>query len=233
MTQEFLESPTSIDELYLAKSPDEVAGARPYITGDIFRDIPIPGFEGTGYGIVLTHPCSMRSDGVKLAEKLLIARVAESNEIPIKRWRDGYYKIMPLPEIMNSHYTARFDEIGLVRSELLCSTERLACLTPYGINLLQQRFIWFLTRFLVPTYRLNKTTRAVFEEAELCEEWVSTIKESGGEEQEAADKFHEWIRSEVSGMSFQDMLAEPQRRAGVCREMQLHLKKHYRAGVPQ
>ena len=83
MTQEFLESPASIDEIYLAKSPGEVENARPYLTGDIFRKVQIPGVERTGHGIVLTHPCSMRSDGVNLADKLLMASVVESNEIPL------------------------------------------------------------------------------------------------------------------------------------------------------
>lgn len=228
MTQEFLESPASIDEIYLAKSPGEVENARPYLTGDIFREVQIPGVESTGHGIVLTHPCSMRSDGVNLADKLLMASVVESNEIPLEKWRNGYYKVMPLPGFMDSHYSAMFDEIGLVRSELLKSTERLACLTPFGINLLQQRFIWYLTRFLAPTYRLDKATRTVLVEAELCEEWVIAVREGVGEEQEAMRKFHEWVRSRNEmGSSFQEILDEPQRRAGVRRAMQRHLSNVY------
>lgn len=134
MTQEFLENPASIDEIYLAKSPGEVENARPYLTGDVFRTVQIPGVESTGHGIVLTHPCSMRSDGVNLADRLLMASVVESNEIPLEKWRIGYYKVMPLPGLMDSHYSARFDEIGLVRSDTLHLTERLACLAPFGIT---------------------------------------------------------------------------------------------------
>lgn len=193
MTQEGLEYPSSLDEIYLARSPSEVEGARPFLTGDVFRAITIPGVDNTGHGIIITHPCSMRSDGVELAEKLLLAHVSPSPAIPLKRWRKGYFKVMPLPDMMDGNWSAKFAEIGLVRSEHLLSSERTACLTLYGINLLQQRFIWYLTRFLVPTHLLSEVAESVFEEAELCEEWVVSVRETGGDEQRAARSFHEWI----------------------------------------
>lgn len=65
-------------------------------------------------------------------------------------------------------------------------------------------------------------------EAELCEEWVSAVREGVGDEQEAMSKFHEWVRSrDETGRSFQEMLDEPQRRAGVRRAMQRHLSNVY------
>ncbi len=220
MTEDALESPSSADELYLAASADEVEAARPVMTGDVFSEIEIPGTDGTGLGIVLTHPCSMRVDGVNLADRLLMARVATSTNVPLHKWATGHFKVMPLPGLLGAHYSASFDEIGRVASGVLASSERVACLTPFGINLLQQRFVWHLTRFLAPTHRLGESAEAVFEEADLCEEWVAASIEAGADAGEAAMSFHDWIRSaDESGVVRQELLAEPQRRAGLRREM--------------
>ena len=71
MSPDTLECPDAAEHLYLAASPDEVPIARPVMTGDVFTDIAVPGLDGTGLAIVLTHPCSMRVDGVNLAPRLL------------------------------------------------------------------------------------------------------------------------------------------------------------------
>lgn len=225
MTDDALEAPGSAEDLYLASTPDEVQPARPILTGDVFDAIEIPGTSSVGLAIVLTHPCSMRRDGVHLAERLLMARVKEAPEIPLHMWPTGHFKVMPLPGLVEGHYVASFDEIGLVASEVLSHDARVACLTPFGINLLQQRFVWHLTRFLAPTHRLGEASDAVFEEADLCEEWVAAASESGVPPEEAASSFHEWIReSDASGASRQTLLTEPQRRAGIRREMREYLR---------
>lgn len=231
LADEALESPGSPSDLYLASSPAEVEQARPFMTGDVFRGVTIPGAtpdtapDDEGLGIVLTHPCSMRVDGLRLAPRLHMARVAISEEIPLRKWRDGHFKVMPLPELAGEHQAARFEDMGLVESASLLSERRIACLTPYGIHLLQQRFIWYLTRFSVPTHRLAEATEAVFEEAELEEEWVSRAAESGAARQASVEAFHQWIRSpDQSGSSRQEQLGDPQRRAGIRRAMRLHLK---------
>ncbi len=129
-----------------------------------------------------------------------------------------------MPELAGEHRTARFEEMGLVESAMLRPESRVTCLSPYGVHLLQQRFIWYLTRFLVPTHRLADTTAAVFEEAELEEEWVSRSAERGAEQQASVEAFHHWIRSsDDSGTSRQQQLADPQRRAGIRRAMRLYL----------
>ena len=83
MSQDALERPDAAEHLYLAASPEEVPIARPLMTGDVFTDIVVPGLDNAGLAIVLTHPCSMRVDGVNLAPRLLMARVAPSNPIPL------------------------------------------------------------------------------------------------------------------------------------------------------
>ena len=106
---------------------------------------------------------------------------------------------------------------------------RTACLTPHGVHLLQQRFIWYLTRFLAPTHRLAEATEAVFEEADLQEEWVETFLAQGSYPQEAAEAFHEWIRSpDSSGVPRQDQLKKTDLRPGLRRQVRTHLQEKFR-----
>ena len=99
LSNEALEAPNSPSDLYLASSPEEVEQACPFMTGDVFEGISIPGLpvESEGLGIVLTHPCSMRADGVRLIPRLHVASVATSQQIPLRKWSDGHFKVMPLP----------------------------------------------------------------------------------------------------------------------------------------
>ena len=226
MAEAALECPDAAEDLYLAAKRDEVEAYRPVLTGDVFEDVAIPGVGGRGLGIVLTHPCSMRADGVTLAKRLLLARVSASSEIPLGRWKGGHFKVMPLPRLMDEHHSALFEEMGMVESTVLPRTNRVACLTPYGINLLQQRFVWHLTRFLVPTHRLGEVSEAVFEEVDLCAEWVSEASSAGGDPSAAERAFHEWIRSRnESGSRRQDLLRVPQRRAGIRQEMKSQIAR--------
>ena len=226
MSAEALEAPGSPSDLYIASSHAEVEQARPFMTGDVFDGVIIPGLspESEGLGIVLTHPCSMRADGVRLIPRLHVARVAASQQISLRKWQDGHFKVMPLPELDGGHYAVRFEQMGLVESASLLPAKRIACLSPYGIHLLQQRFIWYLTRFLVPTHRLAEATAPVFEEAELEEEWVTQAIQRGAERDASTAAFHQWVRSpDESGTSPQEQLTDPQRCAVVRRAMRHHL----------
>ena len=229
MSQDALERPDAAEHLYLAASPEEVPLSRPLMTGDVFTDIVVPGLDNAGLAVVLTHPCSMRVDGVNLAPRLLMARVVPSNPIPLKAWRSGHFKVMPLPELLGAHHSALFDEIGLVESSTLPKHVRTACLAPHGVHLLQQRFIWYLTRFLAPTHRLAEATDEVFEEADLQEEWVETSVDHGDDPRNAADTFHEWIRSpDSSGVPRQDQLKKTDLRPGLRRQVRTHLQEKFR-----
>ena len=224
MSGDTLECPDAAEHLYLAASRDEVPDARPVMTGDVFADVAVPGLDSNGLAIVLTHPCAMRVDGVNLAPRLLMARVVPSHPIPLQAWRRGHFKVMPLPGLLEDHHSALFDEIGLVASSMLGLKSRVACMTPHGVHLLQQRFIWYLTRFLAPTHRLAEVTEAVFEEADLQEEWVEAAVSRGGDSHQAAEAFHEWIRSsDQSGVARQDQLKKTDLRAGLRRQMRAHL----------
>lgn len=218
MTTERLECPVSAGDLYLAADITEVEAGRPIMTGDVFDDISIPGLDQAGLAIILTHPCSMRRDGVRLAERLLMARVRYYQHVPFKRWESHNWKVMPLPNLNGSEHAAMFSDIGLVPSNDLLRIQRIASLTPFGINLLQQRLIWYLTRFVAPTHRLNEACDVVFEEAELCEDWVVARTGQGISLDDAETEFHDWIRG-GRPETRQEALKDPQQRAGVRREM--------------
>ena len=199
------------------------------MTGDVFDGISIPGIEGTGLAIILTHPCSMRVDGVNLTPRLLMARVVTNNPIPLKEWRKGHFKVMPLPDLFGTdkHHIAKFDEIGLVDSLPLNTTRRKACMAPHGVHLLQQRFIWYLTRFLAPTCRLAETMEVIFEEVELQEEWVEFSMSMDRDPKKTTEAFHDWIRSpDKSGISRQEQIKQADLRAGVRRQMKTYLLKN-------
>jgi hypothetical protein len=51
---------------------------------------------------------------------------------------------MPLPDLLESGnlWVARLDDIGKALTADIVTAARVACLSPFGVNLLQQRFIW-------------------------------------------------------------------------------------------
>jgi hypothetical protein len=225
-----LEAPASIEELYLARGA-EVSEARPLMTGDVIKGLEIPGVAAEGDAVILQHPCSMRKDGVNLVDRLLMARVISSKEVPFDRWRTGYFRQMPLPNLYGegNHASAFFEDIGLVKASVIAGAERLACLSRKGINLLQQRFVFYLTRFAVPTSQLDRVAAAVFEEADLMEEWTQRALSRGQDIQQTEHEFHEWIRADDgTGESRQKRLADPQGLSAVRRALRQETQHRYR-----
>ncbi|MDE0268437.1 MAG: hypothetical protein OXI96_05300 [Acidimicrobiaceae bacterium] len=90
-----------------------------------------------------------------------------------------------------------------------------------------------LNEILSTNNRLGEASEAVFEEIDLQEEWIAAAIDRGGDHTEAERAFHEWIRSrDNSKKSYQKMLREPQRRAGVRKEMRRHLARRPAARPP-
>jgi hypothetical protein len=125
---------------------------------------------------------------------------------------------MPLPDLreQDSLCVAKLDDIGKARTDQLAQVDRIACLSPYGINLLQQRLIWRLTRFEVPTHSLQEVSVHVYEEADLLEEWTEELCERGMTPEQAAAEFDKLMRADRDdGHTLQDRLRDPQSRASV------------------
>lgn len=217
-----LEAWGTVEELYHSRA-DEVSEHRPLHTGDVVDDIPIPGVQEAGLGIIVAHPCSMRA-GPKLADKVLMASVRPHEPVPSHKWTTGYFDRMPLPELEGPgapFHAARVGEIGLADTERVLAAQRIACLTVFGVNLLQQRLIFFLTRFDVPTQKLWEAFGHTFEEVDLLEEWTEELHAVEGGAQLCADSFHKWIIE----AGRQDQLRDPQKRGPVRIAMRAEIER--------
>jgi hypothetical protein len=204
-------------DLYLARG-EEVNPLRPLFTGDVVADVAIPGVQDGGMAVVVAHPCSMRGKDAQLEPSVLVAAVAESGKIGREAWAGGHFGFMPLPDLVEAGklWVARLDDIGKALTEQLVAGVRVACLKPFGVNLLQQRFIWRLTRHEVPTYQLQEVSAHVFEEADLLEEWSDTVCAAGSSPEQAAAAFEAFVRADRGdGNTLQSDLRDPQRRSTV------------------
>src|SRR5690242_8856518 len=121
-----LEAPTGGDagQLYRALG-DDVAVHRPYLTGDVFEKVPVTTVDGSPKSksvAIIQHPCAMRSNGVDLVSRLLVAEVRQHRPLEPGEWA-GFGKLMPLPGLFPGVTSGRrnqavlFDELYLVRPE--------------------------------------------------------------------------------------------------------------------
>ena len=214
-----LDAPNSAGELYRARA-EEVNPNRPLLTGDIFSGIAIPGIAEECEAAVITHPCSMRR-GPVLESKLTVALVKPHAAVPLERWTNGYVRICPLPEFPGGDQAINLNDVGSVKTDALLDAVRVACMTPVGINLVQQRIIYNLTRFSAETSTLHDVSEAVFEEADLCEEWTDAV-----DAVDAADRVQAWAEFDawLSAEDRRGQLADSQTRSAVRREMRSHLQ---------
>lgn len=229
MSGEDLEGPSSAASLYLARGGD-VQNFRPIFTGDVFEGIAV--LEESGdreiKALILQHPCALRTNGVDLSSRLLVAEVVERGAISPGGWR-GSYKIMPLPELEEDSRTfaVSFLEPHVIASESLAIEKRIACLSQNGVNLLLQRWVHHNSRAVVSTALYQEVTAAQFEEADLIEEWCSERSETNEDIRQESACAHEWLRGDSSeaGKSWQQLLEDTQTRSTVRKAMRNHLKK--------
>lgn len=218
-----LEAPEVDDDLYHSRG-DEVSASRPFLTGDVIDGVTIPGFgENAGPVIVLSHPCNMRKNGVELADRLYVARVAPFQYLPPRRWSSDCLRHLPLPALRrDEHFAAFLSDVGMADAGQIQEGERIACLSDFGVNLLQQRLIFCLTRFVVPIFKLRASCTAVFVEVDLHEEWAESREATADA---VAEEFHTWIRErDEANRMRQERLKDPGQVAAVRREMRRRLR---------
>jgi len=221
-----LDEPLGDDEIYLARG-SEVLSARRLLTGDVLADIVIPGVAtDPGLGMIVTHPCSMVTDGVNLIPSLHVAKVEPSVVTP---WPSCPRDRMPVPGLADgSFHVVRFDLIGMVATSALEEAHRLACMSVRGVNLLQQRLIWYFTRFETPTAHLNQLFAPVFEEVDLQETWIEAAAGAGVAAGEAVSSFHDWIRDDDgTGTRRQDRLKNAQSRPSIRRALRAEIQNRF------
>jgi hypothetical protein len=218
------------NELYLARQ-DEVNSNRPIFTGDVFREVAIPGVQDHGMALVVAHPCSFRIAGGQLADRLLLARVDTITKQGANAWRNRFSDRMPLTSLDGEGYwAARLDEIGRPLTSDLLASERLACLSLFGINMLQQRLTYYFSRAEIPTSMFNEAFSHTYEEADLLEDWSDALVAAGWTQAMAATEFETFIRS--GEPSLQSRLLDPQQRPSVRRTCRIEAARLVRpAGI--
>ncbi len=229
MESPYVEGVPDWGALYRARG-DEVAATRPIFTGDVFTGVELPGSTGKIKArsvLVLQHPCSMRTNGVDLAWKVLVAEVANRKELGEQSWVGGHFNLMPLPGLrpdivsQSQHQAANFDNLYTVAPALL--TSRIASLSPFGVNILLQRWVHYSSRVVVPTHTFHEQTVAFYEEADLIEEWCD---EASSEDLQAATQAClNWLRTDRDGSTYQELLKNPQSHSMIRRAMRKALKE--------
>lgn len=229
MESPYVEGVPDWGALYRARG-DEVAATRPIFTGDVFTGVKLPGSTGKIKArsvLVLQHPCSMRTNGVDLAWKVLVAEVANRKELDEQSWVGGHFNLMPLPGLrpdiasQSQHQAANFDNLYTVAPALL--TSRIASLSPFGVNILLQRWVHYSSRVVVPTHTFHEQTVAFYEEADLIEEWCD---EASSEDLQAATQAClNWLRTDRDGSTYQELLKDPQSHSMIRRAMRKVLKE--------
>lgn len=214
--------------LYRARG-EEVVDLRPVFTGDVYDNVSVEGptvETRSRTVIVLQHPCAMRVDGVNLASKLLVAEVGNRKPLAEDAWR-GNYGVMPLPDLRpdvesaRRHQAASFDKLHLVKAEDL--VERVACLSPVGVNLLLQRWLHHSSRLVVPTWQLHETIEGEYEEADLVEDWC--LERDATDPIVAAKECVDWLREENQEPTRQRRLKDAQHRSPIRAEMRAELRR--------
>lgn len=224
MAHSELEVPADPQALYYAVGED-LPTVRPYLTGDVFSGVALPGFgEKLRDVAVLTHPCSMRADGVTLTTRLLVAEVRREEA----DWR-GQYDRMPLPDphALGDDRSIWFANASSVKAADLRPENRWLALTHMGLNLLQQQLVYYLTRVVVESHVLHAASAHVYEEVDLLEEWLELASEADASPDVARADFHEWLREDVGGLSRQQALQDEQRRSQIRREARAEARSRY------
>jgi hypothetical protein len=211
------------NSLYLYKGAEIVEG-RPIFTGDVFFDAEIQGvgaIENKNI-IVVQHPCALRVDAINLATSLIVAEVIPARLYAEGEWQ-GNYKIMPLPHLTeedNPHYAVAFTAMYLAISDSLDLGKRVASMSPTGVNLLLQRFMYHNSRAALPTWKYNEVISGPYDEADCIEEWCAIRVPKGLTVEEASIEAAKWFDDEGgSGVTRRSLLDNPQHRPQVRKAM--------------
>ncbi|HSV66377.1 MAG TPA: hypothetical protein VLJ59_10790 [Mycobacteriales bacterium] len=220
------------DSLYRARG-EEVVRHRPVFTGDVFAKVTVQSVRAIKIKdvIVVQHPCALRSNGVDLHPRLLVAEVRRHSLIPADDWT-GHVGKMPLPDLLPTvesgrrHQAAFFDEPYLAGSDELDLDKRIACLSQAGVNILLQRWVNHNSRAVIPTFDYQTVSSPAFEEADIIEEWSEARIDAGLDLREALVEAMKWLREDSgTGATRQRLLEDPQSRSTVRQQMRLALRQ--------
>lgn len=212
------------DTLYLTRGAEEIVAHRPFFTGDVFTSVPVQpprGERKIKTVLIIQHPCAMRPEGVTLSSSILVAEVHRFPVLTPDKWATNG-KLMPLPELLSDvesnrrNQAAFFDSTYHVHPQDL--TNRIACLSLRGVNLLLQRWVYHCSRVIIPSFDFNAVVGPVYEQADLIEEWCDIASSSGRPIDAALYDVHSWLRESDGSLTRERALEDPQRRAQVRRQ---------------
>jgi hypothetical protein len=219
------------DSLYRARG-DEVVRHRPIFTGDVFAKITVQGVGETKIKdiIVLQHPCALRSNGVDLHSRLVVAELRKHPVIPVEDWT-GHAGKMPVPGLFPTVTSGRrnqaafFDEPYLVGPNDLNLDQRVACLSQTGVNLLLQRWVNHNSRAVIPTFDYQAVSSPSYEEADIIEEWCEQRMVAGLDLRDSTVEAVKWLRADAgAGVTRQRLLENPQSRSTVRQQLRVALR---------
>lgn len=207
----------------------EVSTTRPLFTGDTYEEVTLQGSSGRSSArvvMVVHHPCAMRVDGVDLIDRLLVAEVSRRRVLTEEEWQRNY-TLMPLPDLKpdlsssKRHQAADFARPHLVTPAQLVT--RIATLSPFGVNLMLQRWVHYSSRVVVPTETFQEMIVGEYEEADLVEEWCDERMEIDATV--ATRECVDWLREPSDGATRQMRLRDAQSRSTVRFEMRAAVKQ--------
>lgn len=205
-------------DIYLERSSTpHVRPHRPWWQGDVFAGVTIPlllmkdGVPASKtldnrFAMLLGHPCSIRG-GARLAQiqnvvEVRTPRGKESDRLK-PPW-DSDFKLFPLPNLFGDHalYVGDFNVIGTVAADQLHG-KRVACLNHVGWAAYQRRYAAHALRIEQPLQERRSDTQALWNEAEIWEEWCYRGQPHDG--------FPAWVREpaasgQYAGTSRLDLL---------------------------
>jgi hypothetical protein len=226
-----LAAPDSVDALYLARG-DEVSLRRPTFTGDVFvsTNAGLGGSDSQpAMFVIVQYPCALRTNGIHRVRRVLVAEVEPRAPLTLREW-NGSYRIMPLPSLRpesvdSGHYCAAFQNLLVVTPEELDQSERNACLSDVGVNLLLQRWVHHNSRAIVQTRVFEELTARPLAEAEIMEDWVTSRQMLAMPPGKAEAECHAFLRTVPDGdnLTRQKALENSRRRAELRRAVRTHL----------
>jgi hypothetical protein len=213
LTQAGLETPRDLADIYDAQTPEDAAELlnRPLFTGDILS----PAQGGSAICLV-QHPCAMRK-GTSLLPNLLVCSVLDSG-VHRTQWRNHTPTEMPLPGLpgFGQAPSVSFLTFTAANSSSLSSSRRIAVLSRIGVNLLMQRWIYQISRVIIPTITFDEAIAAQHEEADLTMECVDELVAKGYPPSDALNLVDRWLDTKrPEGATFRRQLTNSQIRSTV------------------
>lgn len=223
--------PQDAAALYLARG-SEVEALRPLMQGDVLDGVDIPGLgDEPGLAMVLTHPCTMRTSGGALKDHLSMARVQPHSSIGLASWFAGYFGMMPLPSLRPEEdtlaFAVDFEAAGPAATHEMNLGGRIACLSEYGIVVLEQRFVHHLTRAEIELPVFHKQVAPNLEEASLMEEWLVELVDDPASQTEVTNQTQDFdnFLSQPSDAPLRSALRDPMLRADVRRQVRQEIQR--------